>query len=72
MKRHIDQLRQIVHYSPESTSNSIDNYYYSYEPVTSVQDGDSVLRTPPTLLEEERYYPQRQYRPPDRFIHGDY
>ena len=42
MKRPIDQLHQNVHYSPESTSNPIDDYYYSYEPVTPVQDIDPV------------------------------
>ena len=54
MKRHIDQLRQNVHYSPESTSNVIDDCYYSYEPVTAVQNVDPVLQPPPIPLEEER------------------
>ena len=57
VKRHIDQLRQNVHYSPESTSNPIDDYYYSYEPVTPVQDVDPLLRTPSRSLEEEQRYP---------------
>ena len=44
VKRHIDQLRRKVHYSPESTSNPIDDYYYSYEPVTPIQDIDQLPR----------------------------
>ena len=54
MKRHIDQLCQIVHYSPESTSNPIDDYYYSYEPIPPVQDIYPVPRSPPRPLEEEQ------------------
>ena len=53
VKRHIDQLHQYVHYSPESTSNPIKDYYYSYEPVTPVQDVDPAPLTPPRQLEEE-------------------
>ena len=53
VERHIDQLRQNVHHSPKSTSNTIDDYYY-YEPVTPVQDVDPVPHTPPRPLEEER------------------
>ena len=71
VKQHIDQLRQNVHCSPEPTSNSINDYYFSYEPVT-VQDVDPVPRTRQRLLEEERCYPQRQHSSPDRFIHVDY
>ena len=58
VKRHIDQLRQNIHYSPKSTSKPIDDYYYSYEPATSVQDVDPVPRTPPRPIEEERCNPQ--------------
>ena len=47
VKQHIDQLSQNVHYSLESTSNPINHYYYSYEPVTPVQDVDPVPQTPP-------------------------
>ena len=53
VKQHIDQLCQNVHYSPESTSNPTDDYYYSYEPVTPVQDVDPVPQTPPRPLEEK-------------------
>ena len=50
VKRHIDQLRQNGNYLPESTSNPIDDYYYSYKPVTPTQDVNPVSRTPPRLL----------------------
>ena len=58
VKRHIDLLHQNVHYTPESTSNRINEYYYLYEPVTPHQDAHPVLRTPSRSLEEERRYPQ--------------
>ena len=58
VKQHIHQLRQNVHYLPESTLNPIDGCYYSYEPVTPVQDVDPVSCTLPRPLEEERCYPQ--------------
>ena len=58
MKRHIDQLRQNDHYSVESISNLIYDYYYSYEQVTPVQDVDPVLRSPSRPLEVEQRYPQ--------------
>ena len=67
-----DQLRQNVHYSPKSTWNPIDDYYYSYEPVTPVQDANPVPWTPPRPLEEEQHYSQRQHRPLDRLIYGNY
>ena len=72
VKKRIDQLRQNVHYSPKSTSNPTDDYYYSYEPVTPDQDVNPVPRTPPKPLGEERCYRQRQHCPPDRFIHENY
>ena len=50
VKRHIDQLRQNTHYSPESTSNPGDDYYYSYKPVTPVQDVNPVSQNPPRPL----------------------
>ena len=69
VKRHIDQLLQSIHQSPQSTSNAIDDYCY-YEPVTPVQEVDPVpLIPPPRLLKEEQGYPRRQHCPPARFIH---
>ena len=57
IKQHIDQLRHSVHRSPESTSNTIDDYHY-YEPVTPVQDVDPVPQTHlPKPLEEEQRNP---------------
>ena len=72
VKRLRDELCEYIHYSPESSSNPIDDYYYSYQPVTPVQEVDPVLLTPPRPLEEKRRYPQRQHRPLDCFIHENY
>ena len=72
LSRHLDHLHQNVHYSLEYTSNPFNDYYYSYEPVTPVQDVAPVLQTPPRPLEEGRRYTHQQHCPPDRFIHGNY
>ena len=72
VKRHIDQLCQNVHYWRKSTSNPIDDYFYSYEPFSPLEDVDPVPRNPPRLLQEERRYPQRQCHLKDRFINGNY
>ena len=72
VKRHIDQLRQNIYHSPKSASNQSDGYYYSYEPVTSVQDVNPVPQTSPRPLEEKQPYPQQQHCPPHRLIHENY
>ena len=49
VKLHIDQLRQNVHYSTESTSNPIDDYYYSHEPVAPLQCRSSSANSSKTV-----------------------
>ena len=70
VKHHVDQLYQMVDSSPESTSQSINDYYYSYEPGTPAPQLDINLVPPiPRQVDEEPHYPQRQYHPPGRYIH---
>ena len=78
VKRHIDQLRQRmesteVSSQPVSQSPTTDDFYYPYDqdvpaPPPARPPHDPCPRIP-RQVEEEPRYPQRQHRPPDRFIH---
>ena len=74
----IDQLQQRVKSTevpsqPMSRSPTTDDFYYPYDqdaptPPPTHPPPDPRLRIP-RQVEDEPRYPQRQHRPPDRYIH---
>ena len=75
MKRHIDQRVKSTEVSsqPMSRSPTTHDFYYPYNqdvptPPPTQPPSDPGLRIP-RQVEDEPHYPQRQHRPPDRYIH---
>ena len=70
VKCHVNQLHQRLDFSPESTSQSINDCYYTYEPDTPAPQLDIDPVPPiPRQVDEELHYPQRPHHSPDRYIH---
>ena len=69
VKPHVDQLREKVVPTSSAQSQVVDDYYFPVEPDNPAPPHELDVPEFPRQEETAHRCPQRQHRPPDRYIH---